>query len=223
VRRSIARIVTLLICGAIVSVVVALAASLRVQLAKLQECELPASTLALLQRRWADQRPTDWPDVPSADRAGASRGLAYTVGGLNVQSDTAVHLLKVFRAGWPWTCLAGHEWKVIHLTPDPVRPDSRIIAGRTAQYDHLAVLLPGELGFGLPRRSGKIVPYGIDWPGFLLGALFWGAVIGVLWWTLRAGRRQHRRRRGRCIACGYPIGASDVCTECGRRLATASS
>ena len=55
--------------------------------------------------------------------------------------------------------------------------------------------------------------------GFLLNTLFYAAIL----WPLSYGpfvllRRAIRQRRGLCPACGYPVGESDLCTECGKTL-----
>ncbi len=55
--------------------------------------------------------------------------------------------------------------------------------------------------------------------GFLINTLFYAV---VLWLLLICGlfalRRQIRRLRGLCPKCGYPMGESSVCTECGEAL-----
>lgn len=63
----------------------------------------------------------------------------------------------------------------------------------------------------------------LAWPGLLLNPLIVG---GGLWLPLVAlpllvvvlGRAR-RARRGLCVHCGYPVGTSTLCTECGRSLA----
>ena len=53
------------------------------------------------------------------------------------------------------------------------------------------------------------------WPGVAVNAAVWTAVL----WSVLCGpgtaRRALRRRRGLCLRCGYPVGVSPVCTECG--------
>lgn len=62
----------------------------------------------------------------------------------------------------------------------------------------------------------------LEWTGVVLNPLLVG---GGLWVVLVAlplaamnVRRASRARRGLCVSCGYPAGASDVCTECGRAV-----
>jgi hypothetical protein len=56
------------------------------------------------------------------------------------------------------------------------------------------------------------------WPGFAPNTLFYAAILWGLFAAPFALRRRLRIRRGLCPACAYPIGASVLCTECGRPL-----
>ncbi len=57
---------------------------------------------------------------------------------------------------------------------------------------------------------------GPAWLGFAVHTLFYAALLWLPIYGLFALRRFIRRRRGRCPACAYPMGDSNVCTECGR-------
>jgi hypothetical protein len=46
-------------------------------------------------------------------------------------------------------------------------------------------------------------------------SLFMICIYGVLHY-----RREVRRERGLCPACAYPVGTSEVCTECGKAVQT---
>lgn len=63
-----------------------------------------------------------------------------------------------------------------------------------------------------------VLPFHPIWSGLILNTLFyavliWGVVSGP-----GAARRAFRKHRNRCPACGYPIGTSIICTECGCQL-----
>ncbi len=59
-------------------------------------------------------------------------------------------------------------------------------------------------------------PYRPIWPGFALNTLFYAALLWLLFLLApRQIRRHVRVRRGLCPACGYPVGESAVCSECG--------
>jgi hypothetical protein len=91
---------------------------------------------------------------------------------------------------------------------------------------------------GLTVANGFQVPYGRKlstinnlfefavasykpiWPGFAINTIFYAAVLWLLFAAPFALRRRLRARRGQCPACAYPVGSSDVCTECGRKRST---
>jgi hypothetical protein len=54
------------------------------------------------------------------------------------------------------------------------------------------------------------------WPGFAINTLFYAAILWLLFALPGALRRWRRIKRGLCPACAYPVGASDLCTECGK-------
>ncbi len=78
-------------------------------------------------------------------------------------------------------------------------------------------------GIDVSKQAGGIIwqmrrlPLTLIWPGFLVNALFYTAIL----WLLIPGpfvlRRLIRRKRGRCIKCGYDLRGSPEagCPECG--------
>ncbi len=70
----------------------------------------------------------------------------------------------------------------------------------------------GPLGLprGLPLRP---IPFGFAIDAALYAAILWLLICGPF--TLR---QLIRRWRGRCPECGYPMGESSVCSECGVEL-----
>ena len=63
----------------------------------------------------------------------------------------------------------------------------------------------------------RVLPVRPIWPGLAANTLFYAGVS----WLLICGpflRRVIRVKRGRCPACAYPMGPSDVCSECGKAL-----
>lgn len=66
--------------------------------------------------------------------------------------------------------------------------------------------------------DGLHVPVSIMWPGFALNTLFYAAIAWGLWQVPLAIRRRGRRRRNRCVSCGYDragLGIGAACPECG--------
>ncbi len=55
--------------------------------------------------------------------------------------------------------------------------------------------------------------------GFVLDTLIYASiVIPLAAWLAARVRARARRRRGLCPSCGYPVGVSPVCTECGAAI-----
>jgi len=63
--------------------------------------------------------------------------------------------------------------------------------------------------------SATILPLRPIWPGFAINTLFYAGMLWMLCCGPFALRRMIRRRRGQCAQCAYPIGTSEICTECG--------
>ncbi|MEE8287220.1 MAG: hypothetical protein V3R72_11045 [Gammaproteobacteria bacterium] len=61
------------------------------------------------------------------------------------------------------------------------------------------------------------LPWRPSWIGLTINTLFYGVFLWLLWSAPFAARRLVRRRRGRCVRCGYDLrhAEHDVCPECG--------
>ncbi len=108
-----------------------------------------------------------------------------------------VHAYHV-SSGWPERSMSGEAWDAFVLGERPKWSNNR-----WAMF----------VGTGwIPLRP--------MWPGFAVNTIFYATIL----WLLIPGpfvlRRFFRRRRGLCVKCGYPVGESGVCTECGWELAT---
>ncbi|MHC4304038.1 MAG: hypothetical protein ACYTFF_19180 [Planctomycetota bacterium] len=100
--------------------------------------------------------------------------------------------------GWPMVCLVSY---------------SADFGGRAETP--WALDLGGAQGpMGLPRVL-PLRPILISFAGnsVAYAAVLWGIVLGP-----GTARRFIRRRRHLCPACGYPVGKSELCTECGRAV-----
>ncbi len=78
-----------------------------------------------------------------------------------------------------------------------------------------------DLGDPFASNAGalpRLIPYRPIWPGFALNTMLYAAMLWLLFAAPFALRRRVRIRRGLCPACAYPVGESDVCTECGQRV-----
>ncbi len=113
------------------------------------------------------------------------------------------------QAGWPLRSMAGERWRaaapfnalkpVVHALALPAGPEAVHVAA-----------------FPIHHRLAPLRPL---WPGFAANTLFYAAILWLMICGPFALRRLIRRRRGLCPACAYPMGGSDVCSECGKPLA----
>jgi hypothetical protein len=104
----------------------------------------------------------------------------------------SVHTLSHTRAGWPAPAVWGAQWAT----------GKNFAEGGTRGL------------MGLPGLTGG-VPFRPLWPGFAIDVVFWALVAWLPIGGALQMRRWLRARRGACRACGYPLGTSPVCTECG--------
>lgn len=69
-----------------------------------------------------------------------------------------------------------------------------------------------------PLSMPRYLPTRPRWPGFAINTDFYASIFWLICGAPFALRRRLRARRGQCQQCGYPIGVSPVCTECGAAL-----
>jgi hypothetical protein len=116
----------------------------------------------------------------------------------------------VLQAGWPMLALQDRVI-VLHTADDSdtITP-SRAIALPQRVLDFVSANTARSV-FPTQRRL-LVQPV---WPGFLFNTLLYAMLF---WVTLRlrgASRIALRGRRRQCLGCGYPIGDSTLCSECG--------
>jgi hypothetical protein len=73
-----------------------------------------------------------------------------------------------------------------------------------------------------PSRLAEDKTWTMIWPGFAINSLFYAGILWLLFAAPFALRRRRRIKRGLCPACAYPVGDSEVCTECGKPVAVQS-
>jgi hypothetical protein len=61
----------------------------------------------------------------------------------------------------------------------------------------------------------RLLPLRPVWPGFVVDALLVSAMAGIPLVIAPWIRRRRRARTNRCLACGYRLGDSETCPECG--------
>lgn len=143
---------------------------------------------------WPIRGPHDqpWPDPTQISRA---ESFGYVrVDGWSAESSPrkTTHQMKVEWMGWPLPVLEVRQfwwpWK------DPAWASSK----------------ESDPSMGVHWLGTTLNP-------IIAGSSIWLVLFGpVLLW--RTVRRMRRRRHGLCRHCGYPIGVSELCTECGAVL-----
>lgn len=109
--------------------------------------------------------------------------------------------------GWPWRATV--EGLIgINCGVDTI--DDRLA---TAQQESLTTRfgLWGGIDVGMPVR----LPVYPLWPGLLADIGFFAGCSALLGASWRFLGYWHKRQRGGCIACGYPIEGLERCPECG--------
>ncbi len=80
-----------------------------------------------------------------------------------------------------------------------------------------AITVNGQaISVDMVRDSLPLVPHPL---GFAANALVFAIIASAavrLFASIATSRRRARSRAGLCAACGYPLGVSEICTECGR-------
>jgi hypothetical protein len=203
-RKIITRVIVFVLLGAIVNVAVAWG---------LWMLPMPkGGTFFLLTpgaaevRWWRDHAPAGFADAPSAHFDQRSFGRCLTDMNFEQAAGPGVawqrHVALRRRAGWPMLTMEGATWS------NPLEPSSRL--------QRHGLFFPPS---GWPNAATMGIPYVPIWRNFAINTLFYAAILWLLFAAPFALRRRSRIKRGLCLACGYPIGESDVCTECGARVA----
>ncbi len=124
-----------------------------------------------------------------------------------------------FEAGWP---LRSHAWTIRStFTVDAAAARVEPIPARWGAWERgvRADWLPLGDPFSLSARRLPLAPV---WPGLAVNTLLYAGTVGLACWAPGAFRRERRRRCALCPNCAYPMGVSDVCTECGRPVRRAA-
>ncbi len=168
---------------------------------------------------WDDRRPAVYYHNPVYIDEWSGGGLRCVTlhsfsGSSPVKWPSSKHLFVCGRtvtyAGWPIHSLWGSTW---------FRTDAPATRDEIVEYHHHAAMLVGSNHtLTSLMMDQSLVPFAPLWPGFALNSVFYATFLWLLVPGPFALRRFIRRKRGQCPACGYPVGDSAVCSECGKEL-----
>jgi hypothetical protein len=179
------------------------------------------------ERRAVLGSPEPWPETPLADWPAPNLRMQWQgFGFLDVDAShfnrssgswgPLMYEMTIVRVGWPMAAL---KWRIDRdSTYRRTGTFGTKLIGGIAFDKNLA----HRVGAGLDLRL-PLVPL---WPGFLLNSLLYAATAAPLMLyianRMRAAltwmRGLLRLKRGLCPMCGYPVGLSNVCTECGTAI-----
>lgn len=210
-KRRLTKLVIFLLLGAVLNVAVAWACAAWIDLTGV----FPRGTSPRKYSRY------HWQVFDHFDRIGASRmawrvpPVTITGGRSNLDSymeslpqelEPHLELGRVLdRRGWP---LLSMQCTFVDTAQDVWNPVYQVDDGIKL------TATPGS-----DERGLRALPLRPLWPGFAINAIFYAALLWLLFFGSLTARRIIRRKRGLCVACGYDLrGDLDGgCPECGWR------
>jgi hypothetical protein len=171
--------------------------------------EEPDGDFAATASSWPMAVPDDWPERPEYwSNATSTRRLdrwaAHRTGANGKWEIMGV--ASHYAIGWPARSMGLKDYGSIRF------------AQASTSSHHDGMPLPGRTPLWLTpdMTRPEAVPRRPLWPGFALDTAFYGTLAFLLWSAPGFVRRQHRRRRGLCVGCGYELKGMPKCPECGR-------
>jgi hypothetical protein len=197
VKRCVSIVAILLVLGAVINLAVAWACGQRAA----DYTKRTTHPLSPAELKWWDERaPEGFPPRPVG--VADSYGLGLTQSLLwelepEASSNLGANVAR-WRAGWPLRAMERSRW---------VQPARLIVVERDTAHLRRA--------WGARR---VLLPTRVLWPGFAVNTAFYALLAGAAVAAVIAVRRVMRRKHGLCPGCGYPVGGSPICTECGQAI-----
>ncbi|MCI0674825.1 MAG: hypothetical protein L0Y42_03500 [Phycisphaerales bacterium] len=161
-----------------------------------------------------------WPQLkPRASTTIHPEKIIPSFGGL----DSGVLESRILRtSGWPYPSMwCESDVKAAYGLDDHIRLGKRFDGSLqdSVRGGIATALRPWNVGCS---KHLRVLPCRPIWTGFGVNTILYA---GMSWLLLGAPlvpgriRRWRRLRRGLCAGCGYPVGESNVCSECGKPVA----
>lgn len=168
--------------------------------------------------RGYDGEPFEPDEVEYAHRAD-SLGVTYLLGGwLRDDEYPPLGLLaegasrRVVAAGFPMRSLYYERTGFARYFDGDDEGSLNMITGWT---DGIWIPWRKPSYFYYGFQPGCVLPTLPVWPGFAVNTAIYGVLIWLVGFGPFALRRTLRRRRGRCVRCGYDVAGLTKCPECG--------
>ena len=209
-RRWLVQICVLLLLGAIVNVAVTWSLSMFSNLPDRRSIYGP-ELVGIMNTYGLHDDPAE--ERAIAEWKGPGRRAMPLFGDSKHHGRVPLNIRYVLQAGWPLVSLtATWSWE----------RDSTGSESSLKWLEHCSGGVPTTARDALPasaptvlRKQPRVLPLHPLWPGFVINTLFYAAILWLLFAAPFALRRWRRIKRGLCPKCAYPVGTSDVCTECG--------
>lgn len=121
----------------------------------------------------------------------------------NGESRTYLSTMEVLGAGWPAICLrTDARFDIMNFSPTAKRWNEGYEIERGSTFQPF---------------TSMVLPLSPIWAGLLINTGVFSAAWFSLFLAVSLGRTYMRRRRGRCVRCGYDLrgSAGPRCPECG--------
>ncbi len=124
--------------------------------------------------------------------------------------------MNVVQAGFPLPALQSEELIEVQGRTSNSAEDVWLQRGPIERRGGMwNVKLPGAPAPTWEADPSAIIPVRPLWLGFVVNTMLFACVLALLAWMPSGVRVWMRRRKGRCVLCGYELGSSERCSECG--------
>ena len=177
--------------------------------------DLPEELPSRVARLWSEWNPAEPGESPQYFHfTTVSHGFGVRAIQLYYLTPARSATSLAVLSGWPLSTLSATT-----RIPDSILPRASWMNGVEVPASFHPASVAGQGRFAQFPTIRRPLPLRIEWSGAILGSLFWAAAMGLPLMVARYIRRYRRLIHAKCPACGYPLGATATCSECGERLA----